>query len=260
MQVYRGMDIGTAKPSHDEQALVPHHMIDIVEPEMAYSVADFQTAARAALGASDRIVIAGGSGLHFRAIVDPLEFPPTDSAVRAELDAMPADEASARLLDLDPGAGDHVDMDNPRRVVRALEITELTGEVPSARAATPEARMVDEYRPLVEFAAFGLDAGAGLRSAVASRLDRMREAGFLDEVEGLADRLGPTSSMAVGYQQLLPVVRGETTPEQGFEAARRATMALAKRQRTFFRRDPRIRWISAHETALETIMRAVEVT
>ena len=248
MQVYRGMDIGTAKPSKQDQLRVVHHMIDLVEPEAPYSVAEFQAAARTVIeNVETSVVIAGGSGLHFRGVVDPLEFPPTDAALRANLDDLDLADAQQRLLELDPDASSHVDMANPRRVVRAIEIAELTGETPSARASSPQARRVAEYEPELDFVAFGLDPAAALEERVAARLKDMRAGGFLDEVESIADRLGPTAANAVGYRQLLPVVRGERSEQEGFSDAQRATMALAKRQRTFFRRDPRIRWLPWHD-------------
>ncbi len=253
------MDIGTAKATFAEQQLVRHHMIDLVEPEDTYSAAQFQAEAREVVAAaSTPTIIAGGSGLHFRAVVDPLEFPPTDETLRAELDTLAADEVRARLLALDPDAATHVDLANPRRVVRALEIAELTGDLPSRRAQSTEARMVREYEALHEFVAFGVDRGEDLGPAVTSRLAAMRAQGLTQEVAGLADRLGPTAANAVGYRQLLPVVRDEIEEDQGYDEARRATMALAKRQRTFFRRDPRIRWISATDDPVATIMSALE--
>lgn len=259
MQVYRGMDIGTAKPSGDEQALVRHHMIDLVEPHEPYSAAQFQAAARAVLAASSRpIIIVGGSGLHFRAVVDPLEFPPTDTSVRSDLERLSHEEQRRRLLSLDPEAAAHVDLANSRRVVRALEIAELTGVVPSRRSQSPQAHHLRAYDALHEFVAFGIDRGTGLGDAVASRLDAMRKRGFTKEVVELADRLGPTAAGAVGYRQLLPAVRGEIDEDQGYADARRATMALAKRQRTFFRRDPRIRWISTENDAVATVMSGLE--
>ena len=123
MQVYRGMDIGTAKPSPDERRLVQHHLIDIVEPEDEFSVAEFQEAGRAVLdGGITRALIVGGSGLHYRSLVDPLEFPPADEDVRAEIEALGPEGAVAALLRVDADAGSVMDLDNPRRVSRALEI------------------------------------------------------------------------------------------------------------------------------------------
>jgi tRNA dimethylallyltransferase len=247
MQVYRGMDIGTAKPATEVRAAVPHHLIDLADPEENFTVAAFQDAGVAVLDdlATSGVpaVIAGGSGLHFRALVDPLHFPPTDDSLRAELEATSSADLVARLLEADPAAAAHVDLANPRRVLRAVEIHTLTGETPSSRAADPDAVAVRRYRPREEFVAVGLDPGDLLAARVERRFDRMLAAGLLDEVAGLEDRLGPTAAQAVGYKELLPVVRGLASLEAARADAVRATLALAKRQRTFFGRDPRIRWL-----------------
>lgn len=248
VQVYRGMDIGSAKPSAAEQAEIPHHMIDLVPPEVDYTAADFQRAGRRVMADARRrgvpLVMAGGSGLHFRALVDPFEFPPGgDPEVRAAVDRLPPEAAAAELLAADPEAGEHVDMANPRRVQRAVEIIRLGGETPSRRAAGESAAGVRSYRAEVPFAAAGVDPGAKLAERVEGRIDRMLEAGLLEEAAGLDGRMGRNAAQAVGYRQLIPVVRGEISLEQGRADAVRATMDLAKRQRTYFRRDPRIRWL-----------------
>ena len=247
IQVYRGMDIGTAKPSPAEQAEVRHHMIDLVEPDVDYAVAEFQREGREVLaGLATRrrpAVIVGGSGLYFRSLVDPLRFPPSDPAVKAEVEALPHGRAVAELLEADEGAGDHVDLANPRRVGRALEIVRLGGGTPSERAVDPHFERVRTYRPEVPFVAVGVDPGDRLAGRVERRTDRMLRDGLLEEVAGLADRLGRTASSAVGYRQMLPVVAGRRTVSEGREATVRATMALARRQRTYFGRDPRIRWL-----------------
>ncbi|MGH8875104.1 MAG: tRNA (adenosine(37)-N6)-dimethylallyltransferase MiaA [Acidimicrobiia bacterium] len=247
MQVYRGMDIGTAKATTEERRRVPHHMVDVADPEMAYTVANFQAAGRRVIEelAERPMVIVGGSGLHFRAIVDPMTFPPHDSELRRELEALSPGELRSRLVAADPEAGRHVDLANHRRVLRAVEVWTLAGETPSGRASRPEAEDLRAYRAVLPFRAVGLDPGALLAARVERRLSTMRTAGLLEEVGHLANRLGPTASQAVGYKQLVPVVQGRETEEEGWEAARRATLALAKRQRTFFRRDPRIRWVSS---------------
>ncbi len=247
MQVYRGMDIGTAKPDALDRARVRHHMIDLVDPEDAFSVADFQEHGRAVLtGLQERrcpALVVGGSGLHFRALVDPLSFPPHDPQVRGEIEALEPSAARAELVAADPEAGRFVDLENPRRVGRALEVLRLTGLTPSRRAAQPGTDEVAGYRPVVPFRAVGLDPGDELSDRVRTRLRNMIDAGLLEEVAGLAGRLGPTAAGAVGYRQLLPVVAGECDLDEGVEATYRATMSLAKRQRTFFRRDPRIDWV-----------------
>ncbi len=247
MQVYRGMDIGTAKPTDPERARVPHHMIDLVEPHVRFSVAEFQAEGRRVLqGLGDRGIpslIVGGSGLHFRALVDPLEFPPHDPDLRARIEAMGKEAARDRLVEIDPKAEEVLDMANPRRVERAVEVYELTGLTPTARAAQPTAQAVADYRSVTPFTAVGVDPGPELARRIGNRLQEMMSAGFLDELARLEGSLGPTSSEAVGYKQLLPVVRGVLSEAEGTEQAVRATMSLAKRQRTYFRRDPRIEWV-----------------
>ncbi len=247
MQVYRGMDIGTAKPDEATRRRIRHHMVDLVEPEEAFTVADFQKAGRRALrniGRSGKVaVVAGGSGLHYRSLIDPLTFPPTDETVRRRIEARTPEENRAALLAADPAAGRFVALANPRRVVRALEILEVTGLTPSERGKSDDAEAIRTYRPVAGVTAFGLDPGDRLQHRVGVRLEEMRQAGLLEEVRDLADRLGPSARQAVGYKELLPVVRGEIAEAEGFEQARRATLQLAKRQRTYFRRDPRIRWV-----------------
>ena len=144
MQVYRGMDVGTAKVTVDEREHVPHHLIDIANPSDIYTAADFQKAGRAALediaARGRNAVVCGGSGLHFRALVDPLEFPPTDPTLRSDLEARGLAELVAELLQADPDAGEVVDLANPRRVMRAIEVYRLTGDLPSRRVASGAAR------------------------------------------------------------------------------------------------------------------------
>jgi tRNA dimethylallyltransferase len=251
MQVYRGMDIGTAKPSPTDRERVPHHLIDIVDPAEAFSVAEFQEAGRRAItdieGRGAAVVIVGGSGLHFRSLVDPLAFPPSDPEIRAELESLVPEDAVAMLVAADPGAGDVVDLANPRRVVRALEILRVTGRTPSERRREPDAADVREYRSRIPLTVVGLDPGAGLPHRIEGRFDHMLADGLFDEVRDLAPRLGVTASQAVGYKQLLPVVRGEQDLEKGRRHGIDATRALAGRQRTFFGRDPRVRWVEWHD-------------
>lgn len=251
MQVYRGMDIGTAKPTREEQLRVPHEMIDIAEPEMEFTVAEFRQAARAALemNTSPVVLIVGGSGLHFRSVVDPMSFRPTDPAIRTALEAIPVETLVAELLAADPAAGDHVDLSNRRRVLRGVEALRLTGTTPSEWASTEDQRRYRAYEPDLEFVGFALD-NRDPAPAISRRLAEMRDAGLLAEVERLAPRLGRTASQAVGYRQLLEAVMGRATVDEAFVAAERATMALVKRQRTFFRPDPRLRWLDAGEPGL----------
>jgi tRNA dimethylallyltransferase len=244
MQIYRGMDIGTAKPSRTDRERVRHYMIDLVEPEQPYTAAEFQREARALI-MSDRyplLIIAGGSGLHFRSVVDPLSFPPHDRQVRSELEAV-ADPVEA-LLEVDPRAGEFVDLANARRVVRALEVWHLTGLTPNARSQGEEAVALRDYEPLYQFLAVGLDPGTALETRIVARTEGMKAAGLLNEVASLQGRLGPTAGGAVGYRQLMPVIEGRLDEEDGWLQVRAETLGLAKRQRTFFRRDPRIDWVA----------------
>ena len=247
MQVYRGMDIGTAKPDAETRAAVPHHLIDLADPAQDYSVAQFQTAGRAVLGRlaerSVAAVITGGTGLHFRALVDPLEFPPTDLELRSVLEQEDPVLLVGRLLAVDPRAGDHLDLANPRRVLRAIEIYRLTGRTPSMRAIDPAAVAVAAYRPLIPFVGLGIDPGAGRCSRIVRRFDVMLERGLVDEVRSLSPHMGRAARQAVGYKELLPVLAGDVSLADGRQAAISATAALAKRQRTFFGRDPRIAWL-----------------
>jgi len=253
MQVYRGMDIGTAKPSAAERALVPHHLIDIADPTDPFSVAEFQRIGRTVLedasSAGRRMLIVGGSGLHFRALVDPLEFPRSDPAIRAEIEALPLTEAVRQLVSADGEAGSLVDLANPRRVVRALEVFRTTGSTPSARAATPEAEAIRTYRGLWPVVGIGVDPGPALGDRIRKRFGEMLAAGFQAEVEGLAPRMGVTAAQGVGYREVLRVVRGEWPLDLATRRAVGATISLARRQRTFHRRDPRVRWLEWDDEA-----------
>ncbi len=248
MQVYRGMDIGTAKPDADARRRIPHHLIDLADPADEVTVADFRSAGRTVL---DRLattatpaLITGGSGLHLRALVDPMTMAPTDPDLRTRLEATPPVDLAARLVAADPTAGDHIDLANPRRVLRAVEILELTGVTPTRRAGSDEYRALRDYRPERPFIGIGVDPGDTLAERATRRFDAMIEAGLVDEVTRLAPRLGRNARQAVGYKELLAVVSGNQPLAEARLAAIRSTVALARRQRTFFRRDPRIQWIS----------------
>ena len=253
VQVYRGMDIGTAKPTEEERSRVPHHMVDVVDPQHSFSVAEFQAMGRRAIDGiaarEGRVLIVGGSGLHFRSLVDPLEFPPTDEAVRKQVEMLAPEDAVAELLEADTGAAAFVDLENPRRVVRAVEILRLTGLTPTERATTPEAAAIRNYEPEIPVTAVGIDPGDNLHARVVRRFDRMLGAGFLDEVSSLRGRLGPTAATAVGYREMMRVVEGEWDMDTGRRRSIDATTSLARRQRTYHRRDPRIEWLEWQDDA-----------
>lgn len=244
MQVYRGMNIGTAKPTVIEREDVPHHLIDVVDPEEEFSVAEFRRLGRSVIERANRpIIITGGSGLHFRALVDPMSFAPTDDDLRAELEQRDSDDLAAELLTADPEAARYVDLANQRRVVRAVEIHRLTGETPSSRAVSAEAEELRKYVPEIEFTAVGVDSGGHLEERIDQRLGEMRSGGLVDEVRGLQGRLGRTARSAVGYRELLDHFTGNTTLDEAFDEITASTRKLAKKQRTWFQRDPRIRWV-----------------
>lgn len=260
MQVYRGMNIGTAKPTIIERRGVTHHLIDVVDPDQEFSVADYRRLGREVIDSSpDPLIIAGGSGLHFRALVDPMSFAPTDEELRQELENRPLDIVVAELSDLDPEAARYVDLANKRRVVRALEIARLTGETPSFRARSAEAEDLRRYVPDIEFSAVGIDPGSALDERIDQRLDEMRRGGLVEEVKGLRGRLGRTARSAVGYREILDHLAGESTLEEAFDAIAQNTRRLARKQRTWFQRDPRIRWIPWMEDEADRVERAMEI-
>ncbi|MFQ5522833.1 MAG: tRNA (adenosine(37)-N6)-dimethylallyltransferase MiaA [Acidimicrobiia bacterium] len=260
VMVYRGMDIGTAKPTLVERRGVPHHMIDVVDPEEEFSVAEFRRRGRGILKAATvPIVIVGGSGLHFRALVDPMSFAPTDPELRRELEEIPLGEMVAELTSVDPEAGAHVDLSNPRRVIRAVEIYRLTGETPSARATKAEAEDLRRYVSEVEFTAVGVDPGNLLEQRIELRTRRMRSGGLVGEVRRLQGRMGRTARTAVGYREMLAFLRGDLSEEEAFSQLVRNTRRLAKKQRTWFQRDPRIRWIPWSDDLETRVDRALDV-
>jgi tRNA dimethylallyltransferase len=249
MQLYRGMDIGTAKPDSAERDGVPHHLLDLWHVRQAASVAEYRRLARAEV---DRLraagvvpLLVGGSGLYVRAVLDELDFPGTDPAVRARLEAELAEAGPAalhaRLAAVDPDAAAAVLPSNGRRVVRALEVVEVTGG--PFRATLPEPR--PHYPAVV----VGLDRSpAELDERIALRVDRMWAAGFVDEVAALAAdglREGPTASRALGYAQVLAQLDGALTPGEARERTVSTTRRFVRRQRSWFRRDPATTWLDA---------------
>jgi tRNA dimethylallyltransferase len=247
MQVFRGMDIGTAKPDRVTRERIPHHMLDVADPAEEFSVKEFQSLGRAVLETTarsqERMLIVGGSGLHFRSLVDPMTFAPTDTDIRKELEAMDPAELQRSLLSIDADAGRVLDVRNLRRVVRAIEVWRITSETPSYRAGTAEANAVRTYRPFLEHVSFGMDPGGDSLDRIERRFSAMLANGLLDEVSRLAPALGRTAAQALGYKELISVVDEKEDIDVASRNAIRATKALVKRQRTFFRRDPRIEWI-----------------
>jgi tRNA dimethylallyltransferase len=254
MQLYRGMDIGTAKPDLAERDGVPHHLLDLWHVREAASVAEYRQLARAEidrLRASGTVpLLVGGSGLYVRAVLDELDFPGTDAALRARLEEELAVVGPAvlheRLAGLDPAAAAAVLPSNGRRIVRALEVIELTGG--------PFRAQLPEPRPHYPSVVVGLDRDpAELDERVAARVDRMWTAGFVEEVAALATdglREGPTASRALGYAQVLAQFDGELTPDEARERTVSTTRRFVRRQRSWFRRDATITWFDAARSDL----------
>jgi tRNA dimethylallyltransferase len=256
MQLYRGMDIGTAKLTMAERGEVPHHLLDIWDVTETASVSEYQRLARAVIAdvqARGRTpILVGGSGLYVRAAIDNLEFPGTDPALRArleaELAALGPAALHAKLASADPAAAAAILPSNGRRIVRALEVIELSGRpfsatLPAYDAVLPAVQIgVAIPRPLLD-------------DRIAARVRRMFSDGLVDEVRRLADpaarggglRAGMTASRALGYAQVLRYLDGDWTEAQAEEETVRATRRFARRQESWFRRDPRVRWLDGSE-------------
>jgi tRNA dimethylallyltransferase len=251
MQVYRGLDIGTAKPSPAERAEIVHHLVDVADPAEEWSVQRTQAAARVVIAAIEargkRAVLVGGTGLYVQAVVDDLQIPPTDPVLREALDRAARDDdglatAYARLEQLDPAAAARMEPGNRRRIVRALEVIELTG-----RQFSSFGPGIGEFGPpAFPVALFGLRfEPAVLARRIEARFAAMRERGLVDEVRALAARpLSRTAREAIGYREVLAHLSGEIPGlDDALDAAVRRTRRFARRQRVWFGRDPRVQWL-----------------
>jgi tRNA dimethylallyltransferase len=260
MQLYRGMDIGTAKLTDAERHGVPHHLLDVWDVREPASVATYQGLARGVLdrlaAAGAPAVLVGGSGLYVRAALGDLDFPDTDPAVRARLEAELADGGPAalhaRLTRFDPEAGARILASNGRRIVRALEVVEITGRPFSASLPT--------YTP-TGVVQVGLELPRPLLAGrIERRVDRMWAHGLVEEVHRLERaglREGPTASRALGYAQVLRHLAGDHDERAARDDTVRATRRFARRQETWFRRDPRVSWLDA--TAPDLLGRVLRV-
>ena len=248
MQLYRGMDVGTAKLPTDGRGGVRHHLLDVLDVTEPASVAEFQRWARDAIAdcqARGSVpIVVGGSALYVRAVIDDLDFPGTDADVRsrwtAELERVGAPALHAVLAERDPAAAEQILPSNGRRIVRALEVGELTGEgfvatMPGFDSVYPDLRMI------------GLDVPRDvLDERLERRVEQMWAAGFVAEVRGLIERgldESPTASRGLGYQQILAYLRGETSEDEARAATLAGTRKFARRQDRLFRKDPRIHWL-----------------
>jgi tRNA dimethylallyltransferase len=247
MQLYQGMDIGTAKLTAAERAGIPHHLLDIWPVTQPASVSEYQQLAREAIddirGRGRTPVLVGGSGLYIRAATDNLRFPGTDPELRASLEEELSQVGSlalhARLARLDPAAAAAILPTNGRRIVRALEVIELSGH--------PFSATLPDYEAVYPVAAVGVAMPrAQLDQRIADRVGRMWQLGFVDEVrqlELLGLREGRTASRALGYAQVLRFLAGECSEEAAAAQTILATRRFVRRQESWFRRDPRIRWL-----------------
>ena len=251
-QLYRGMDIGTAKLPLSQRRGVPHHQIDVLTVREEASVAAYQVRARADARAAEargaRVLIVGGSGLYVRALTDDLDFPGTDPQIRAALEARAAAVGGRALWEelrrADPAAAERIEAANTRRVVRALEVLAVTGR--------PFSATLPRYEDLVPTVHLALrPERAALNARIDARARAIFDAGLIEEVRALVDEglaEGTTAPRAIGYAQALAVLDGTMSREEAVEATAAATRKLASRQIKWFRRDPRVHWI---DVALE---------
>jgi tRNA dimethylallyltransferase len=260
MQLYRGMDIGTAKLKVAERRGIPHHLLDVLDVSEDSTVAWFQDRARSVI--SDihnrgfHAVIVGGTGLYIKAILDDLNFPDTNPEVRSNLEKL-GEEFGAnflfeRLQELDPAAALSIDRANTRRVIRALEVIEITGKPFTANLPREDS---SRYPDALQFGLV-MDRES-LRERIDLRVDRMWEEGFVDEVDQLINlglTRGTTAQRALGYAQILQMRQGLLTEDEAKEETKRASRQYARRQETWFSRDQRIHWVATHQPRLETIL------
>ena len=262
MQVYRGMDIGTAKPSPADRARVPHHCLDLVDAGDEFGVAGYTDAARHALAEIEvrghRAVLVAGTGLYLRSITDHMEVPGQWPEVRAALEARVETEGVAalhrQLGELDPVAAGRMEPNNARRVVRALEVT-LGGGRPFSSYGPG----INTYPP-IPFIQFGLQWPRPiLAKRISARVHRMLDAGLLTEVESLAAApISRTARQALGYKELLDFLAGSCTLEAAVDTIITRTRQFAVRQERWFRRDPRIRWITIEDDPVTTALPVLE--
>ena len=263
MQLYKGMDIGTAKITMEERKGIAHHLMDLLDVTQDANVAWYQENARAAISEINargkNVIIVGGTGLYIKAILDELNFPDTDPVVRAALELEFATQGIGplfeRLEKLDPAAALAIDKANSRRVIRALEVIKITGKPFTANLPREESSRYPHAQQ------FGLVMDRDLLSErISNRVDRMWEQGLVAEVEKLmvaGITQGVTAQRALGYAQVIAQIEGKVTEEEAQEETKRATRQYARRQETWFSRDERITWISPSQNALQRILESI---
>ena len=263
MQLYRGMDIGTAKITMEERKGIAHHMLDLLDVHQDANVAWYQEKARELIseihGRKKDVIIVGGTGLYIKAILDELNFPDTDPVVRAELELEFATKGIAplfeRLEKLDPAAALAIDKANSRRVIRALEVIKITGKPFTANLPREES---SRY-PFAQQFGLVMDRDT-LSERISTRVDRMWEQGLVEEAQGLLQAgimQGTTAQRALGYAQVIAQIEGKVSQDEAQEETKRATRQYARRQETWFSRDDRITWISPVQNALQRILESI---
>ena len=263
MQIYKGMDIGTAKLAPAERGGIEHHMLDILAVSQDSTVAWYQELARQSVtqihGRGKNAIIVGGTGLYIKSILDDLNFPDTDADVRQKLTEESKEfgivQLFQRLEQLDPAAAAAIDRQNERRVIRALEVIEITGKPFTANLPREDSSL---YPDALQFGLVMDRAELGER--VEARVDRMWEAGFVAEVDRLIDEgitKATTARRALGYAQIIAMRSGEITEDLAIEETKRATRQYVRRQETWFSRDARINWISPTQPRLETVLEKI---
>ncbi len=251
MQLYKGMDIGTAKLAMAERQGITHHLLDLVDVKTDVTVSWYQELARAKIdelrGIGKSVVVVGGTGLYIKAILDDLNFPETDPEVREKLnqeaEKVGGDAMHQRLAKLDPAASLAIPKENVRRVIRALEVIEITGKPFTAILPREDST---KYPDAMQFG-LAMDRES-LDIRIDNRVAKMWEAGFVDEVEELINQgilEGKTAQAAIGYAQIIRMKHGSMSQEEAIEDTARATRQYARRQETWFSRDLRITWLSA---------------
>jgi tRNA dimethylallyltransferase len=259
MQLYRGMDIGTAKISVAERSGITHHLLDVLDVNQDSTVAWYQELARAKISEihsrQKSAVIVGGTGLYIKAILDDLNFPETDPEVRERLNQEAEEFGSAKLFErlqqLDPAAALAIDRANTRRIIRALEVIEITGAPFTANLPREEST---HYPDSIQFGLVMDREKLGER--IENRVDRMWDLGLISEVDSLVAkgiRDGVTARRALGYAQILSMRDGVMSESEAKEDTKRATRQYARRQETWFSRDARIKWIAPHQNRLEIV-------
>ncbi len=264
MQIYRGMNIGTAKLDIDQRQGIAHHLLDVLDVHQDSSVAWYQNAARAAIadiqGRGKCAIVVGGTGLYIKSILDELNFPDTNPEVRQglekELEDIGLDALYERLARLDPAAAIAIDRANARRVIRALEVIAITGKAFTANLPREEST---RYPNAQQFALV-MDRQR-LDERISARVDRMWDLGFVGEVDALMNAgitNGRTAQLALGYSQIIAFRKGLMSQDEAREETKRSTRAYARRQETWFSRDSRITWISPLQPRLETVLAHLE--